>query len=227
MKKLMVGLSVALNGLLVAVLAWLLVGGGLHRMVDRVLELNQERLVSLWNHFPIERGQVVFLGASLTQLGRWSEFFPEFNIRNLGIAGDTTEDVLHRLHQVTRGRPGMVFLQIGTNDLGSGSPASEIEARYAEILDRISAESPETMVYVQSLLPRSPDYQQEVVDLNQRLRRLAEERALPYIDLYAAFVCDEGYICNGYSNDELHLLGPGYVKWVELLRPYITAADHR
>lgn len=121
----------------------------------------------------------------------------------------------------------MVFLQIGTNDVSSGSLTSEIEARYAEILDRISAESPETLVYIQSLLPRSSDYQQDVVDLNRVLRRLAQGRGLPYIDLYAALVCDDGSICKEYSNDELHLLGPGYVKWVDLLRPYIAAEDLR
>ena len=83
MKKLLVGLSVASNAFFIAVSAWLLVGGGRDRIVTHILELNRERLVSLWNSFPIERGQVVFLGASLTQLGRWSEFFPELNVRNL------------------------------------------------------------------------------------------------------------------------------------------------
>ncbi len=39
---------------------------------------------------------------------------------------------------------------------------------------------------------------------------------------YTALVCDDGSICNAYSNDELHLLGPGYEKWVELLRPYVS-----
>lgn len=222
MKKLLVGLSVASNALFVAALAWLLVGGGRDRIVTHVLELNRERLVSLWDSFPIERSQVVFLGDSTTQLGRWSEFFPGFNVRNLGVAGDTTVDVLNRLHQVTRGQPAIVFLDIGSNDLGSGSPPTEIETRYAEILDRLAAESPETQVYIQSALPRTSKYERRVIDLNRRLYRLAEGRGLPYIDLYAAFVCDDGSICNEYSNDKIHLLGPGYVKWVELLRPYIT-----
>ena len=115
-----------------------------------------------------------------------------------------------------------MFLAIGSNDLGSGSPPNEIEARYAEILDRLAAKSPETQVYIQSVLPRSSDYEQRIIDLNQRIRGLAEGRGLPYIDLYSAFVCDDGSICDEYSNDEIHLLGPGYVKWVKLLRFHIV-----
>ena len=61
-------------------------------------------------------------------------------------------------------------------------------ARYADILDKLAAESPAPKVYIQSVLPRSSDYERRVIDLNQRLRRLAARRGLPYIDLYSAFV---------------------------------------
>ena len=49
MKKLLVGLSVASNAFFIVVSAWLLVGGGRDRIVTHILELNRERLVSLWN----------------------------------------------------------------------------------------------------------------------------------------------------------------------------------
>lgn len=96
-----------------------------------------------------------------------------------------------------------------------------IKARYTEILDELSRNSPQTRVYVQSVLPRSADYDPLVRELNEHIRSLAHQRSLPHIDLYAAFVCDDGFICDELSNDELHLLGAGYAKWVELLSSHL------
>ena len=221
MKKLGIGLSVVLNVLVVALLVWFFAGGFGYVVATYFIQPNRERMVSLWEEFPVERGHVLFLGDSITQGGRWSEFFPELEVKNLGIGGDTTKDVLARLDQVTRGQPDQVFLMIGTNDLGFGYPADATGARYAEILFRLARDAPQTRVYVQSVLPRGADYEPLVLDLNQRIRGLARERRLPYIDLYPAFVCDDGSICDELSNDELHLLGPGYATWVEQLRPYL------
>ena len=62
---------------------------------------------------------IVFLGDSITQGGDWAAWFPELNTVNLGVGGDTTDDVLLRLDAVVEARPDEVMLLIGTNDLGT------------------------------------------------------------------------------------------------------------
>ena len=56
---------------------------------------------------------------------------------------------------------------------------------------------------------------------NNNLKILAEESGYTYVDLYPAFLDKDGSIKNEYSNDDLHLLGSGYLKWKKLIRPYI------
>ena len=56
-----------------------------------------------------------------------------------------------------------------------------------------------------------------------RIIRLAEKEKLTYIDLYSHFVDSKtGKMNIEYTNDGLHLLGKGYLKWVEIVKPYIS-----
>lgn len=76
-------------------------------------------------------------------------------MRNRGIAGDDTAGVLARLREVTAGRPAKVFLMIGTNDLTEGVDETRIAANVEQIVARIAAASPDTQIFVQSVLPRA------------------------------------------------------------------------
>ncbi len=63
---------------------------------------------------------------------------------------------------------------------------------------------------------------QEVGEINERLKGLAQEEKVTYIDLYAHFVDPStGKMRTEYTNDGLHLLGKGYKKWVEIVKPYV------
>ena len=61
---------------------------------------------------------IVMLGDSLTEWGNWHELVPEYSILNRGISGDTSSGVLDRLQEVIERRPKVVFVMIGTNDIG-------------------------------------------------------------------------------------------------------------
>ena len=59
--------------------------------------------------------------------------------------------------------------------------------------------------------------------LKKYLKELAEKEKLTYIDLYSHFVDPAtGKMNINYTNDGVHLLGKGYLKWVEIVKPYIT-----
>jgi lysophospholipase L1-like esterase len=216
--------SLALNVLVLGALAWFALGPGRTSVMRAFLEGHQARRVSAFEAFPLAPDDVVFLGDSITEGGPWEELFPGVRTRNRGIGGDTTEGVLRRLEQVTRAQPTKVFLLIGTNDLYAGRSEDEIVANIEDILEQLKQESPDTEVYLQSVLPRAASYRARVEALNTRLSEVAGERGAAWVDLYPSFLDPEsGAIRPELSNDELHLLGPGYALWKEQVEPLVRA----
>ena len=177
------------------------------------LPLWYEQRVSLFEVIEAEPDSIVFLGDSITDQGRWAEVYPDLPIRNLGIGGDTTKGVIDRLDQVITMKPAKLFLMIGTNDVGTGRPAENIIADLTRILDRLTAELPNSTLYVQSLLPRQPEYASEIIRINLALDTLTKQRGHIFLDLHEDFSVEGGTLNPAYTNDDLHLLGSGYQKW--------------
>ncbi len=120
---------------------------------------------------PLGAGDIVFLGDSITEGAEWNELFPDLPVRDRGISGDTTAGVLARLDTVTASRPAAVFLLIGTNELAPSLDPAPSLARQREILERIRRESPDTRVFVQSLLPRAAAFRERDRKLQRCLAR--------------------------------------------------------
>ena len=219
-----VGLSVALNVLVVALVVWLAAGGMVTLGRAYIVEPTYERSTSQWDQLPVEAGDTVFLGDSLTDFGDWDELFPGAHVKNRGIAGDDTAGVLARVDQVTDGRPAQVFLLIGTNDLAAGEDEGLIVSNVQEIVDRIHIESPATEVFVQSVLPRGDNYREDIESLNERLRVVAGEQDATWVDLYPLFLDEDGSIADQYSNDEVHLMGDGYLVWRAAIAEHVTTS---
>ena len=95
----------------------------------------------------------------------------------------------------------------------------------------LKADSPKTKLYLQSVLPVTDHYNmfkghtsrwQVIPEINKGLVGLAEKEGATYIDLYSHFIDKQtGKMNTTYTNDGLHLLGKGYLKWVEIVKPYI------
>lgn len=90
--------------------------------------------------------------------------------------------------------------------------------------------SPETQIYVQSLLPVTTYYNKfyehtchwkEIPEINQKIKTVTEKEQVQYIDLFSHFVDAEGQMQKQYTNDGLHLLGKGYLLWKEIITPYL------
>lgn len=207
-----------LGNLVAGAAAFWLWSAGRRSLADRLYVMpNRIRRRTFFDRYPVEHGDIVWLGDSLTAGANWHEMFPMRAVKNRGIGGDTTAGVLDRLDQVTRGHPEGIFLLVGTNDLSLGIPHDRIVQNYAAILDRIAAETPETRVVVQSVLPRGRAYVTRIRLLNAALADLAAARGFHFVDLTRTFGRPDGTIESRYSNDELHLLGDGYVAWQQAL----------
>ncbi len=186
-----------------------------------------DQKVSLFRQLPAAPGEVIFMGNSLTDLGEWGEMWPGLPVRNRGISSDITFGVLARLDEVTARRPAKIFLLIGINDLARGIPVEVILANHARIMARVQQESPNTQLFVQSMLPTQPAFQEyrnhqgkgaQIRAVNAGLAQLCVgQKNVHYVDLHKAFADDEGHLDMRYTRDGLHLTGAGYLRWQQVL----------
>jgi lysophospholipase L1-like esterase len=172
---------------------------------------------------PAQPGDIVFLGDSLTAGCNWDEIFPDLNIKNRGINTDTTSGVLQRLDAITQGQPTAVFILIGTNDLTWYEFRKDemILGTYQKIIEKIHHDSPSTIIFVESLLPRAHFQAKRIKEFNPKLKKLAERIGAEYIDLYSFFTDSTGNLRSELNNDHLHLLAKGYEVWTKALNPYL------
>lgn len=185
---------------------------------------------SLFEVLPVDSDDILFVGNSITDGGEWCELFQNPNVENRGISGDTTQGVYDRLDALLKGTPAQILLLIGINNVPRGESADSIAAGIRRIVQRIRQESPATEVLVQSVLPVTPQYGkfdghtshwQLVPEINRRVRRLAQEEKVTYIDLFSHFADAEGKMKPEYTNDGLHLKGNGYLLWKEVVQPFL------
>ncbi len=221
MKKAVIGLSFFINVVVIGVVIWA-VNGGLNALVtDFLMMPNYNRHVTLHKEFSSQSGGIVFLGDSITRGAEWNELFLNHITRNRGINGDTTQGVLNRLDPIVDNSPRKLFLLIGTNDLYYQVSEQQIVENVLKIIRRVNEASPETEIYVQSVLPRAADYKEQVESLNQSLEQSVAGKA-NWVNLYPLFIDDEGESINdALSNDELHLLGEGYIVWRDAIAPIV------
>ena len=113
---------------------------------------------SLFESLPVTSEDIIFIGNSITDGGEWHELFNNPHVKNRGISGDTTQGVFDRLDAIVNGQPAKIFLMIGINNVPQNEPADTIAAGIRLIVQKIKQVSPETQIYVQSLLPVTTYY---------------------------------------------------------------------
>lgn len=190
-----------------------------------------DRKVSLFDSLPVFSEDIVFLGNSITDGAEFHELFGLPNIKNRGISSDVIEGVTRRLRQITSGQPAKIFLLIGINDVSHHLSVDQLARRYETLVDSIILQSPESRLYIQSMMPVNNTFgryrnligkEQTIIDFNRKIAEIAEKRGLKYIDLFPALSDSEGRLRREFTNDGLHLNGPGYKAWTKAITEFVT-----
>ena len=171
---------------------------------------------------------IIFLGDSITARCEWPEMFASNKVLNRGIDADTTQGILERIDSIIAMRPEKVFIMAGCNDLNSGVSKDEIIDNYREILIEIKTGSPDTKIFVHSILPVNNDFRlanrvsntASIPKVNEALQQLAKEQGATYINLYPLFAIEDK-LDKKYTPDGTHLTWQGYLTWKNQIEKYV------
>ncbi|MUH01198.1 G-D-S-L family lipolytic protein [Scytonema sp. UIC 10036] len=178
---------------------------------------------------PKSNSGIIFLGDSLTDEGEWVELLKNGNIKNRGISSDTTDLVLNRLDVIVESQPKKIFLMIGINDITYYNKfIEEVLINYKAILTELHKKTPNTKVFIQSVLPVNNQvtrfYQDNsnILKLNSKLKELSIEFSYQYIDVFSYLSDSENQLDMKYTSDGLHLNGQGYLMWAKVIENYVN-----
>ena len=159
----------------------------------------EEKYYPYWNQratlfriLPDTEDEIIFLGDSITDGCNWGEMLHDLRVKNRGINGDVTDGVIERLDEVVESFPLKIFLMIGINDLANGKTIEYIVNNIKRIVKTIQEKSPDTKIYLESLLPVNPDFDMfenytnkraEVISINKSLKKISKVYGITYIDL--------------------------------------------
>jgi lysophospholipase L1-like esterase len=197
-----------------------------YRMNNRGLGSEYDHRKSLYEKMPINKGDIVFLGNSLTAQCDWADLLDNPKIKNRGIPGDSSDGVLERLGLILEQKPSQIFLMIGINDLLFHPPEYVIQ-NYKSIVERIRNTAPETQLFLYSILPVNsqiriiPIKNDDIRLINQSIQKIAADNDLIYIDLHTHFTNKDGALFAKFTSDGIHLNGDGYLLWKGLIEAYL------
>ncbi len=223
-------ISLAFNLVIIVGLLYLAINGKHHIkqfFFKNIIEVRHQQKLSMFRACPETKGAIIFLGNSIIEGGNWSELFPGKTILNRGIGGDVTAGVLARLDEIVRHEPFKLFICIGTNDLAKGVDIPTIVTNYKSIIEIVRQKSPQTEIYVHSVLPVgkkvfSGHENQKITPLNKEIQKMSTEQNVTYIDIHAELMDTEGFLNSRYTNDQLHLMDEGYLVLKNKIEKYVN-----
>lgn len=186
-----------------------------------------ENRLEFFKKMPNQKKEIVFLGNSLTEGGKWQELINKKHVVNRGISGDVTYGIYARLDEVLDSKPSKLFLLSGTNDMKRGIPNEIIAQSILRIITKVKRESPITKIYLQSLLPVNEAMlpksyaainNSKINQLNVLLEKMAKEMGINYINLHPALADENGSLRKELSIDGLHLRQASYILWANYLK---------
>lgn len=191
----------------------------------------QQKISEFGQMRPVDSTDVVMVGDGLTEYaGDWNKLLQWRHIRNRGIAGDRIKEVASRLHSVLQGKPKALFLMAGTNDILEKETFPTVLHDYIDLINLVRETSPETKLYVQSLLPVNETFSNEklsgmtntIASFNVQLRHYCERYHVGYINIFKRFVRHgTNEMRRELTSDGLHLTPFGYKVWAFELKKYL------
>lgn len=191
----------------------------------------------------VKKGEILFTGSSLMEQFPVNELLMTNGmnqvIYNRGIGGFTTTDMLQHMEEMVFGtEPSRIFINIGTNDIGS--PDYQLEAlleRYEEIIVRIQERLPEAEINMMAYYPvnetdKIPEGEwgktafvtrtnENINIANAAIENLAAKKGCRFINVNEGLADERGKLKKEYTIEGIHMYANGYQVVLQNLKKYL------
>lgn len=191
----------------------------------------------------VKKGEILFTGSSLMEQFPVNELLMTNGmdqvVYNRGIGGFTTTDMLQHMEEMIFGtEPSRIFINIGTNDIGS--PDYQLEAlleRYEEIIVRIQERLPEAEINMMAYYPvnetdKIPEGEwgktafvtrtnENINIANAAVENLAAKKGCRFINVNEGLADERGKLKKEYTIEGIHMYANGYQVVLQNLRKYL------
>ncbi len=191
----------------------------------------------------VKKGEILFTGSSLMEQFPVNELLMTNGmdqvVYNRGIGGFTTTDMLQHMEEMVFGtEPSRIFINIGTNDIGS--PDYQLEAlleRYEEIIVRIQERLPEAEIYMMAYYPvnetdKIPEGEwgktafvtrtnENINIANAAIENLAAKKGCRFINVNEGLADERGKLKKEYTIEGIHMYANGYQVVLQNLKKYL------
>jgi lysophospholipase L1-like esterase len=189
-----------------------------------------------------KKGQTVFVGDSITENYRVSEFFAEYTaekgylVYNRGVGGEVSEEMKRRFEQsVLTLDPRNIVILIGTNDLTRGIAPVDIVKNIAHVLSLSRSTCPDANIILEAVYPANQTINdrfmrmvlhgrrtaENIRALNNLLKETAREYGAVWLDLTGSLADESGNLDEKFTFDGLHLNAAGYRVVTEKILPLL------
>lgn len=191
----------------------------------------------------VRKGEILFTGSSLMEQFPINELLMSNGmnqvIYNRGIGGFTTTDMLQHMEEMVFGtEPSRIFINIGTNDIGS--PDYQLDMlmeRYEEIISRIQERLPEAEIIMMAYYPvnetdKVPEGEwgrtafvtrtnENIAIANEAVKRLAAKKGCQFINVNEGLTDERGKLKKEFTIEGIHMYANGYQVVLDNLKKYL------
>jgi len=144
--------------------------------------------------------------------------YPGVKVVNAGVSGDTAADGARRVEKdVLDGKPDLVLIAFGLNDMKNGVPPERFRENLVDILSEVSTEGAQPVLLTTTRLQQGVSLlvHLDPAPYNDVIRTLARESSVPLIDVNAR---SKGLNTPQYLLDVVHPNQEGYRRLAEIIR---------
>lgn len=191
----------------------------------------------------VKKGEILFTGSSLMEQFPINELLMTKGMHqvvyNRGIGGFTTEDMLRNMEEMVFAvKPRKIFINIGTNDIGSqGYRLEKLMENYGKIITQIRERLPEAEIYMMAYYPvnetdKLPEGEwaktmfltrtnENISIANKAVEEMAGRMGCHFINVNQGLTDEAGKLKKEFTVEGIHMFANGYEVVLENLRPFL------
>lgn len=191
----------------------------------------------------VKKGETLFTGSSLMEQFPINELLMTNGMTNViynrGIGGFTTADMLaHMEEMIFALKPSRIFINIGTNDIGSPDyQLPKLMENYEKILTQIRERLPQAEIFMMAYYPvnetdKLGDQEwaktmfatrtnENILLANEAAEKLAEKMGCKFINVNEGLTDERGKLKKEFTIEGIHMYANGYQVVLDNLKKYL------